>query len=264
MSAYSGHRLRKAIEEKRPALGLYSKSGSPGLIEVMGYRGLDYVVADLEHSSVSLEMVEHMVKAAGLSGMSLLVRVPEGESGTVLRVLDGGANGVVFPHVNTKQDALSAVSLAKYAPTGKRGWGRTRRGSVEGKDPAIYCREANEDIIVTALIEEMEGVNNIDEILSVQGISAIDTGPGDLSQSLGVPGNTKAPSVINALERIYDACARRGMPVVISASFGESGIRKYLNRGARLLIELSGDETLFSSALRDQMTTVKGFLEQTH
>lgn len=260
MSMSYPHRLKKAFVEKRAALGLYSKSGSPGLIELMGYRGLDYAVVDLEHGPMDLVTVEHMTKAAALSGMTLLVRVPEGDPGIVLRVLDLGANGVVFPHVNTKQDALNAVSLAKYYPLGKRGWGRSRKATVASQDPVAYCRETNENTLTVALIEEIEGVRNIEQILSVEGIDAIDSGPGDLSQSLGVPGNTKAPQVVEALEKVYDACTRKEKPVVISASFGEAGIRKYLGRGSCLMIELGGDESLFANALKDQMASVNSIL----
>src|SRR2546422_106015 len=122
MSTSSHHRLRRAFVEKKAALGLYSRSASPTLIEFMGYLGLDYAVVDLEHTSIDLGMVEHLIRAAALADLSILVRVPVGDRGIVSRVLDIGANGVVFPHVNSKQDALDAVALAKYAPLGKRGW----------------------------------------------------------------------------------------------------------------------------------------------
>ena len=261
MNRSGSHRLRKAIQDKRPAIGLYAELG-PVAIELMGYCGLDYVVVDMEHTSVDLLTIEKMVATASLTGLSLLVRVRRNDYGTALTALDIGANGVVFPHVNTKQDALAAVAATKYEPIGKRGYSRPRKTIVEQTDGLTYTKQTNEDVILMPLIEEPEGVRNIDEILSVEGIDVIDTGPGDLSYSLGVPSKYQSPKLLEALEKVYDACAKKKMPFSIIFSYYPEQVRKYVNKEFSLLVDLHDDEGIFVDNLKVQLANIKSVVER--
>jgi 4-hydroxy-2-oxoheptanedioate aldolase len=207
----------------------------------------------MEHTSLSLEDVEHMAKAAALSGMTLQVRVPKEDGGLALRALDIGAKGIVFPHVNTKVDAQRSVDITKYSPIGHRGLSASKKTVADRADYATHCKLANEDVITTLLVEEGEGVNNISEILSVKGFDAIDTGPTDLWQSLGMKGDKNSPHMVEALEKVYEACTNADMPVVISASFGDERIRNWVKKGTRIILELGSDDRIIADAFRRSM-----------
>jgi 2-keto-3-deoxy-L-rhamnonate aldolase RhmA len=263
MSTTQPHRLIKAIQEKKPATGMYSGSAPPN-VELLGYCGLDYVILDMEHTAIDLPTVEKLVASASLTGISLLVRVPRNDLNMAQRALDIGANGLVFPHVNTKQEAIAAVSAAKYSPVGRRGYNRSRRAIFEGKDGQTYTKESNENVVLMPLVEEIEGVRNIDEILSVEGIDAIDIGMGDLSYSLGTPSKYRSAELLETLKKAYDACAKKKKPFCIDFPLYSEEIGRYLNRGFSILIQVSDEEHFITKGLKEQLAAIKSLTEHTN
>lgn len=180
---------------------------SAGLVEVLGYMGFDGVFLDGEHGSAGWEAIEDMVRAADLAGFCSIVRVERNDPATITRALDRGAGGVQIPHVNNAAEALLAVEHAKYAPIGHRGWAGGR--AALGVDAATYAQHANEQTLVAVMLEETEALDNLDEMLRVDHVDVFFVAPGDLAQSMGLPGQTGHPrvqaAIDDALRRIRQA-----------------------------------------------------------
>jgi 4-hydroxy-2-oxoheptanedioate aldolase len=171
---------------------------SAGLVELLGHLGFDGVFLDCEHGPPGWEDVEHMVRAAEVSGYSSVVRVERNDAALITRALDRGASGVQIPHDNTASEAREAVRHAKYAPTGDRGWSGWRASL--GVDALEYAGAANAQTLVAVMLEEMEALDNLDEILQVEDIDVFFVAPGDLAQSMGLPGQVDEPRVRSAID----------------------------------------------------------------
>ncbi len=181
---------------------------SAGLVELLGHFGFDGVFIDCEHGPAGWEDVEHMVRAAEVAGYSSVVRVDRNDVATITRALDRGAGGVQVPHVNTASEAEAVVQHAKYAPRGQRGWSGWR--AVLGEDPAEFAARANAQTLVVVMLEETEALANLDAILVVKDIDVFFVAPGDLAQSMGLPGQTNHPQVVAAMEDALRRIRRAG------------------------------------------------------
>jgi 4-hydroxy-2-oxoheptanedioate aldolase len=191
-------RLKEKLAAGRPATVIAPPASSASLVELLGHQGFDGVFLDCEHGPAGWEDVEHMVRAAELTGFSSVVRVQSNDAATITRALDRGPSGIQVPHVNTRAEAEAAVQHAMFAPLGHRGWSGGR-GAL-GVDPNDYARVANEQTLVAIMLEEVEALDNLDEILKVDHIDVFFVAPGDLAQSMGLPGQMTHPRVISAIE----------------------------------------------------------------
>ena len=186
------NKILSKIRSDEAAVGLNLAIYSTHLIEFFGSLGFDWVFIDCEHGSMTDSEAENMIRGADLYGMTPVVRVPSNEPHLILKMLDAGAKGIVVPHIDNVNDAIKARDAAKYPPLGQRGsnYGTGRNNNYGSliKDTEKYYNFANENTILFALIESKEAVENIDEILSVDGIDATWLGPSDMALSMGLPG----------------------------------------------------------------------------
>jgi len=201
------NRLLDRARQKKTLVGIQCFTGSPALVEIMGYSGFDWVSIDMEHTSISFGEVEHLTRAAQCSGTVPLVRVMDNDPRLIMKSLDAGAAGVIIPHVQHATEVQSALAAARYYPEGERGKCGLVRGSRYGADGVAwkdYWRKANADVIIMPLVEEREGIENLDEILAVDGVDVLWIGVGDLAQSYNVPGAdfTKDPLLSIAKDAI--------------------------------------------------------------
>ena len=182
-----------------PSFGVLLPWVTPDLVEFFGHVGFDWMFIDAEHGSIGRETCEVLVRACNVAGVTPIVRIPENRDSVILSYLEAGALGVLVPHVNTADEARRAVEATLYGPEGRRGACSTSRVANYGvtQTPTEYFAAANEQIVVIALIEEREGIDNIDEILAVEGLYGIGVGPGDLAVSMGLPGLATHPDVHN-------------------------------------------------------------------
>lgn len=212
------NRMKEKIARGEPALGCSLMFPSPQIVEMMAYAGFDWVLLDCEHGSLSLADVEVMAMAADASGITPIARPRSHAPADIQSVMDRGAMGVQVPHVNTAEDARQAVAAVKFGPGAARGLAAGTRPDRWGLGARMpdFAREANAQSLVCVQIEHEDAVANIDEILAVPGIDVFFIGPSDLSQSMGHPGNPKAPPVAAAIERtlarIREAGTAPGMP----------------------------------------------------
>jgi len=191
---------------------------SPQIVEMLGHAGLDWVLLDCEHGSLSPADVEIMAMAAEAVGITAIARPRTNSNSDIQSVMDRGVMGVQVPHVNTAEDARRAVSAVKFGPGAGRGLAAGTRPDNWGLGAkmADFTIAANDQSLVCAQIEHEAAVSNIDDILKVEGIDVFFIGPSDLSQSMGYPGQPNAPSVAAAIaqaqRKIAAAHKILGMP----------------------------------------------------
>lgn len=199
------------LKKSDPLLGTLLTIPEPAVAEILSNVGLDWVFVDAEHSCMSSSEVLDLLRALGGNCYGL-VRVAENSDVEIKKALDAGADGVIVPLVNTKEEAEKAVVAAKFPPTGSRSVG-IGRAQKYGLDLPGYIARANEITSVIVQIEHIDAVHNIDEILSVDGIDGIFIGPFDLSGSMGKIGKIDDNEVKAAIQSIYDAANRHKVPV---------------------------------------------------
>ncbi|NKE73560.1 aldolase/citrate lyase family protein [Candidatus Manganitrophus noduliformans] len=204
--------LKQALREGRPAFGLFCSTPAPQVVERIGCAGFDFVILDTEHTLVNPETLEEMLRAAEAAGLIALVRVPQHAPGAVLRALDAGALGVVVPRVCSAAEAETAVRASRYHPEGERGLNAGRAAGYGKIDLFSYLQQANAEVMVVVMIEDRQGILEAGKILSVPGIDMVLEGAADLSQSLGLPWQTRHPAVREALCDLQTAAQRQGVP----------------------------------------------------
>jgi 2-keto-3-deoxy-L-rhamnonate aldolase RhmA len=236
----------KATEYKQ-LTGIIYTTGSARVAEMISLSGFEWVMIDMEHSSLSLNEVQNALPVFGES-MLRIVRVPGNDDIWIKQVLDAGCDGIMVPMIMNREDAERMVLSAKYPPEGRRSVGITRAHSY-GMKFNEYISSANSDLILMAQIEHYEGVKNIDSILQVKGINAIFIGPYDLSSSMGLTGQVTHLEVLDAIQIVKDKCRESGMPYGIFGSQPEAFLHEAAD-GCRYLL-CGIDITLFSSALKD-------------
>jgi 4-hydroxy-2-oxoheptanedioate aldolase len=255
--------LKRKLSDGKVVCGCTVATGSPELTEIMGYHGMDYAFIDTEHGPIySNTDLVNLVRAAEISGMVPLVRVKENQEHFVRNALEAGAKALVFPHVRTREDAQNAVKYTRFPPQGIRGvnpfvraghWGADLSG---GKAIPIdeYVQSSNNQIMVIALIEDKLGVENIDEILSVEGIDALSFGPVDYSLSMGI--KTDDPLVDQAFELVVKKGLAKNIQTLTDIyPATEEKAKEFIRIGVRFLL-LGLDVIIFNAALSSLMHNV--------
>lgn len=184
---------------------------SPMSVEVMSLAGFEWLVIDIEHTSIDLETAQVLITIIQSKNIKALVRVSKNEEVIIKRILDMGADGIIVPMVSSKEDALKAVEYAKYPPIGKRGVG-LYRASNYGKSFEEYKKWVNEELVIIAQIEHIDAVNNIEEIIRTEGIDGTIIGPYDLSGSMGYPGEFDRDSVKRVVQQVVSKCKEFNIP----------------------------------------------------
>jgi 2-dehydro-3-deoxyglucarate aldolase/4-hydroxy-2-oxoheptanedioate aldolase len=164
-----------------------------------------------------------------------IIRVVWNDINAIKRALDTGAYGVVVPWVSSRKEAVDAVRFCRYPPEGIRGAAPGRPSKVWGMSKEEYLWSANEEIIIIVQIEREEAVNNIEEILSVEGIDATFIGPTDLSNSLGFKGEPFHPEVVKAIEKVLDACKDAGVAPGIAYTQNHEHTKELIEKGFQLI-----------------------------
>lgn len=228
--------LHDLLVERRPALGLILNLAAPAMVEIGSLMGFDFVMIDAEHGPVGPAEAEPMIRAAELARMAPLVRVPSSEPHIALRYLDLGAVGIVFPHVSTAEAARKCVEAVLFPPAGKRGVApSTNAAGYNTRMPfKEYLKHANRVLLPMVIIEEPEAVENIDEIVKVEGLAVIVLGAMDLSAAMGHPGDPGAPAVEAAVEKVIASCKAAGIPLCLGCGSVAQG-RDHLAKGASML-----------------------------
>lgn len=204
------NRLRTLWKNDKAALNGWLAVPSAFCAEVMAHQGWDTLTIDMQHGVIDYAQMVGMLQAISSTPTVPVVRVPWLEPGIIMKTLDAGAYGVICPMVNTREEAQRLVSYTHYAPQGSRSFGPVRAALYGGAD---YATEANRTIVAFAMIETAQALDNLDAILSVEGLDAVYVGPSDLSLALGckpVFDDVEAP-VAQAIAHIVDRARAHGV-----------------------------------------------------
>ena len=203
--------LKEKLEKEQNVIGPFMKLPSPAVVEIAGLAGFDYIIIDCEHGPLNVLEAEDMVRAAHLANISAVIRVGENNPHEISRALDIGADAVQIPQISTKEDAINAVNSSKFSPQGERGVCRyVRAAEYSSMNKNDYFKSANDNTMVIIHIEGMEGIQNLDQILEVEGIDVIFIGPYDLSQSLGIPGDVNNIMVEEKMKEVVNKAHAKG------------------------------------------------------
>ena len=196
------HSLKKRLSDREITIGSWLTLSDPSIAEIMAKSGFDWLVLDMEHGALSFSQAQEIIRVVDLCGAVPLVRVMENNRDLIKRFMDAGSHGVVVPLINSKEDAEKAVSAVKYSPVGTRGVGLSR-AQFYSLDFEVYRKWNQENSIVIVQIEHIDAVENLEAIMSTEGVDGFIIGLYDLSGSVGCPGNFDDSRVQEALMEIY-------------------------------------------------------------
>ncbi|MEU8458126.1 HpcH/HpaI aldolase family protein [Streptomyces griseoaurantiacus] len=235
-------------------LGTWIKLSSPESVEIMAYAGFDFVVIDLEHTTLNLGAASTHIAMARALGVDPLVRVPDHGLSVIQRVLDAGAAGVVVPHVDTVQQARAVVRATCFPPRGDRGSGGTSRAGRWGLLPrADYLEYGNEQALCVVQLESEEAIRKTREILALDGVGAAFVGTADLSMSMGVAAGSD--EVDRLATSALTAAAAAGVPIGTASATSDQA-RAALARGYDYVV-VSNDTSILASGGRAIVNALK-------
>jgi 4-hydroxy-2-oxoheptanedioate aldolase len=250
------HPLRRTLADGRATLGYLVSMASVQMVQVLARTGVDWLMIDMEHASISIESVAAMVAATAGTPAAPLVRVPAARPELVKPVLDCGALGVVFPQIATRADAEATVSAVRYAPAGRRGYGPTYAALRWGLANLDYLHAANDSVLNVVLIESPAGVDALDDILAVPGIDIVAVARGDLSESLGVAGQLEHPRLREVVGRAEAAILRHDTVALGGIAFSADEARAMIRRGYRFIV-LGSDAGLITGAAQRMVRAIR-------
>lgn len=227
-------KIKAKLQQGEPVIGTHIKSGEPTIAELFGHVGFDFIWIDGEHPVMTVETVlKHTIAAQGM-GMAAFYRVPWNDPVLVKPVLDTGIDGIVFPMVCNKEDAELAVSACRYPPKGIRGWGPVRDNGYGTRSNEWQVENAD-NLWKIMQIEHYEAVENLEEIMAVDGVDAITVGASDLSCSMGMPMQVDHPLVLEKLDEIAKKAKKANMPFSISMGYHPVRLQQWIQRGINWL-----------------------------
>ena len=230
------NKVKELWKKQKVAVGGWLTIPSGISAEIMSHQDWDVLTIDMQHALVSVSDMVPMITAIYSTEVTPFVRVPWLEPGIIMKALDAGSFGVICPMINNLEDAERFVNYCKYAPQGTRSFGPGRAVLYAGKDYAI---RANENIITLAMIETQKALDNLDGILSVEGLDAVFVGPSDLGLSMGFSaGNHEEPGLLEAIEIILKKAKYNGK---------KAGIYTLNSEYAKQMINLGFDYVVISS-----------------
>jgi 4-hydroxy-2-oxoheptanedioate aldolase len=227
--------LKEQIHAAGTSFGVAMIGNSPSLVEIAARSGANFIWLDVEHGPADWQTVEHLCRAIELHKAWPLVRVPSGERQSVLRALEVGGRIIVTPMINTAADAARVVEYGKFPPLGWRGFNTGSRGVGYGFNPPLEClAAANAGTVLLVQIETMQAVENLDAIVSVPGLDGILIGPGDLSQTMGIPAQWDNPKLLGTIDHVFRTAQKRGL-VTAAACATPDQIKRWKGLGVNLL-----------------------------
>jgi len=204
------HAIRKSLSNNKPSIGSWIQIPHASVAEIMGQAGYDWVAIDMEHGAISPHQLPDLFRALELGGTLPLVRLSECSSNKCKQALDAGAGGIIVPMIETADQLREIRDASRWPPAGKRGVGFSR-ANLFGKFFEKYNEEAQKPLLI-AMVESARAVENLKEILAVEGLDAILIGPYDLSSSMGLKAEFDSPDFISAMDRINNSCRKANIP----------------------------------------------------
>jgi 4-hydroxy-2-oxoheptanedioate aldolase len=253
------NRLRTLWRNGQAAVNGWLAIPSAFSAEVMAHQGWDTLTIDLQHGIIDYPAMVGMLQAISTTTTVPLVRVPWLEPGILMKTLDAGAYGVICPMVNTREDAQKLVAWTSYAPRGTRSFGPVRAALYGGAD---YPQHADDTIVRFAMIETKQALDNLDDILSVEGLDAVYIGPSDLSLSLGCKPSFDDvdPPVAQAIDHILARAQAHGVMAGVHNGAPEVA-RARVAKGFRL-VTVGSDARLLAAGSQQMLAAMRSTATQ--
>ena len=229
--------IKDAIRGGTKAYGVRLTVPSPEIVDMLETVGLDFVFLDCEHGVFDMPSIENVCRAADLVDLTPIARVPDIADGTITQFLDRGIRGIIGPHITNKEDAHQLVNATRFGPLGRRSFGGGRGTNYMSgiDDMPAFLKKCDECVLVGAMIESQDAIENLDDILSVEGIDYLMFGPADFAQDLGHAGELKHPDVAKVVDeataRIHAAGRLMREDIMVVAN-----IQKFILEGAMAFV----------------------------
>lgn len=256
MNPFNAMLARAAEGTLRPQVGTWLMSASPLVAEAMGCAGFDWGVVDMEHTPLDMMQTVHMLQALAGTPLVPVVRVPWNDTVTIKRVLDAGAQTLLVPFVQNADEARAAVAATRYPPQGLRGMAGMSRASRFGTLPDYLSAAANAGVGVIVQLETTAAIDRVDEIAAVEGVDALFVGPGDLSATMGLPGQLTHPDVLAVTAQAIGRAKALGKPIGTVGGTPET-VARYRAMGFDF-VAIASDLGLLMRAAQSTLAAVRG------
>jgi 4-hydroxy-2-oxoheptanedioate aldolase len=251
MAAIDGKNpARERLQKGELAIGIgLRQARTVDIAPAMKTCGYDWLFLDCEHNSMTLDMAVQISVTANACGISPIVRVPQGQLDMATRVLDGGAYGIVMPHVDTPEEAKEIADRLRYPPVGRRSIGGTMpQLGFATLPPGESTKIVNDNLLVIVMLESPLSIKNADAIAAVPGVDVLLVGTSDLTLEMGLPGQLMHPEVVKAYQTVVDACKKHGKWAGMGGVYTEEGLAKYIGMGIKVVLAGSDMQFLMQTA----------------
>lgn len=251
------NKIKQLWREGKPVAMGWLLIGDSLMAETMAGLGFDALCVDMQHGTTELSSLLPLLQAISQTDTSPVVRVAWNDPVAIMKSLDLGAYSIIVPMVNTADDAARAVAACRYPPGGIRSWGPIRPAKYWGAD---YLARISDEVLVMAMIETKEGLDNLEAICATPGLDAVYIGPSDLSFALGLPPKADNPDPLHlaACDKIKDAAHRHGIKACLhcaSAAFAADAVTRGFD-----LVMLASDVGALTAGVRTQLDGFKAAL----
>ena len=250
---------KELLRQGKPAYGAgLRQARTPDIGRILKTAGYDWLFIDMEHNTMEIDTATSIAVAAQDAGITPITRVPSHDPFHATRALDGGAMGIVFPHVDDAATAKRLADACRYPPTGHR--------SITGSLPQLNfaarplgqaAAEVDDAILLVVMLESPQAIDNADEIAAVAGIDALLIGTNDLTMEMGIPGELTHARIKDAYAQAARACQRHGKVLGMGGVYNPDQMRTYSDMGARLVLAGS-DLSFMMSGARAQIAAMTG------
>jgi len=252
------NKTKQLLREGKVAYGLGIRSARTAETVLMAAAcGYNYLFIDMEHSTLNLDTASQLCLAALAAGVTPVVRVQSHTHPDLPRILDGGAQGIVVPHMSCADDARAAVAATRFPPQGQRSSGGAAPQLGWADLPSIEgSARQNAELLLVGMIEDRAGLQNVDEIAAVDGIDVLSVGTNDLSLDLGVPNDFFHPEIEAAHARVVAAGRKHGKAVRLGGRYSKTDVDEAIRRGATF-VTLATDTQLLVNGMRAAMNSMR-------
>ena len=256
------NKVKRALMNGEVQIGTWvNVLGIPQIAQMLATAGFDFMYIDMEHSALSIETVSNLCYAALAAGLVPIVRPPGKEPHLLSRPLDGGAMGLLIPHVDTDEEAEAVIKAIRFPPLGERGINlmgvHTGFGRASGDE---YVKSTHAETLLLVQIESDRGISNLDKILSVDGVDGAVIGRTDLSTDLGLPGQTNHPEVLRRVEKMIAICQQHGkIPGLLVQDVASA--KEWIAKGIRL-VPYANEVSLLVNAGARAVSEIRTFAKE--
>ena len=263
MTTVPNHALRQ-LRTGKLAIGLgLRQARTVDTAQIAKTCGFDWLFIDCEHNSMDPDTAAQIAAASLAVGVTPVVRVAGFEHWHASRMLDNGAQGIVFPHVDSAAEAQRVANACRFPPVGKRSMGGgLQQLGFAGMAVGEAARIVNEETLVVVMIESPQGVTNCEEIAAVPGVDALLIGTNDFCFELGIPGQFNDPRVAEAYKKVIAACRRHGKFPGMGGMYTPELLERHIGMGVQLILAGS-DFSLLMQAATARATLVRGLESKT-